>query len=96
MVFLSLPRASARRYGTRGETLYSIQDATIACTYAMLAAASLGLSSTWVGAFNEKEISNALDTGQDKVPVALLTLGYGAESPCATPRRPLEEMAFEL
>lgn len=96
MVFLALPRVSAGRYGARGETLYSIQDATIACTYAMLAAASLGLSSTWVGAFSEKEISQALGTGQDKMPVALLTLGYGAESPCATPRRPLEKMAFEL
>jgi nitroreductase len=40
--------------------LYCIQDATIACTYAMLAATALGLSTVWVGAFDEKIVWEGL------------------------------------
>lgn len=76
LVFMALPQTSAKRYGDRGVSLYAIQDATIACTYAILAAA-LGLSSTWVGAFRENEIQQVLGSGVDELPVALLPLGFG-------------------
>jgi hypothetical protein len=51
VVFCAHPERSARRYGQRGVRLYAIQDATIACTFAMLAATALGLATVWVGAF---------------------------------------------
>ena len=41
----------------RGETLCSVQDATIAATYAMLAAVDLGLSTVWLGAFDDDEVA---------------------------------------
>jgi nitroreductase len=86
------PPASARTYGERGATLYSVQDATIACHHAHLAAASLGLGSVWVGAFSPAQVAKALALPKDLVPVALLPVGYPAEAPAATPRKPLGEL----
>lgn len=63
------------KYAQRGE-LYAIQDATIACTYAMLAAQSLGLSSCWVSAFDEEAVRKALGLRTGLEPVALLPIGY--------------------
>lgn len=54
LAFVALPVISGQRYGSRGAKLYALQDATIACTYAMLAAAALGLSSTWVPLMTRK------------------------------------------
>ncbi len=41
--------------------MYSVQDATIACTFASLAAESLGISSCWVGGFDEEKIAKLLE-----------------------------------
>lgn len=73
LVFWADYAKSSKRYGERG-VLYSIQDATIACTYAMLAATELGLASCWIGAFDEDSICYQLKT-DDKKPVALLLIG---------------------
>ncbi len=67
---------SISRYGERG-TLYAIQDATIACTYLMLAAHARGLRSCWTGAFQEEEVRRILKIPQDVRPIALLTIGKG-------------------
>ncbi len=92
LVFCADPRRSASSYGERGATLYSVQDATIACAYAQLAATALGLGSVWVGAFDEDAVRKALDISEELVPVALLPVGYAAESPQITPRRTLDEL----
>ncbi|MCX7887196.1 MAG: nitroreductase family protein, partial [Verrucomicrobiae bacterium] len=42
LVFLSNPQRNRERYGQRGAELYAVQDATIACAYAQLAATALG------------------------------------------------------
>lgn len=96
LAFMALPQTSAKRYGGRGVRLYAIQDATIACTYAMLAATALGLSSTWVGAFREDEVKQILNSSVDHLPVVLLPLGFGMEKPLATPRKPLNQIVREL
>ena len=49
-------KKSAMRYGSRGELLYCIQDATIAVQNMLLMAYSLGLGSCWVGAFDEERV----------------------------------------
>jgi nitroreductase len=95
LIFCANPARSAVRYRERGENLYSLQDATIACTYAMLAATALGLSTVWVGAFEEKAVREAVDIPADLVPVAILPIGYAGEKPHSTPRRRLEEMVHE-
>ena len=51
LVFCANQVRSAAKYRERGARLYAIQDATIACAFAMLAATALGLGTVWVGAF---------------------------------------------
>ncbi|MGB9719136.1 MAG: nitroreductase family protein [Candidatus Anstonellales archaeon] len=79
-VFFADPKLSGAKYSERGKTLYSIQDATIACAYAQLQASALGLGACWVGAFDDeklKEIFNA----HSLIPVAVLPIGYPNEKP---------------
>jgi nitroreductase len=92
LVFLADPARSARKYGQRGVELYALQDATIACSYAQLAASALGLGSCWTGAFYREQVSAAIGAPAGLVPVALLCLGHPAEQPSATERRPLSSL----
>ena len=95
LVFLADPDQSAQKYRSRGEKLYSIQDATIACAYAQLAVADLDLASVWVGAFDEGAVSEAIDAPSNLRPVAILPIGYPAEKPKIKPRRPLSDLTWE-
>ena len=92
LVFSTDPGRSAREFGDRGRQLYAIQDATIAASYAQLAAVAAGLASAWVGYFDENQVRNILDIPEGLEPIAMLTLGYPAEIPEPSPRRPLGEM----
>jgi len=92
IAFVQDRNRSCRRYGTRGERLYSFQDATIACAYAQLAATALGLATCWIGAFEDDAVARILGSREGLVPLALLPVGYAAESPAPPPRRALEEL----
>ena len=54
-------------------------DASIVTTHMMLAAAELGLGTTWVGAFNHQKARELFDIPDYLVPVALLPIGYPAD-----------------
>jgi nitroreductase len=71
---------SMSRYGERG-ILYAVQDATIACTYMMLAAHALHLGSCWTGAFDEEEVRGVLGLPPHVRPIALLPVGSPRTSP---------------
>jgi nitroreductase len=91
LVFCANPEQAASRYGSRGRNLYALQDATIACTFAHLAAADLGLGSVWIGAFDDAAVWQAIGSPKGLRPVAILPLGYPAESPQPTSRRHWKE-----
>lgn len=95
LVFCAVPYRSAIKYGQRGEQLYALQDATIACAYAQLAATALGLGAVWVGAFDEDAVRRATGATVDEIPVAILPVGYSAEAPSWTPRRNLGDLVRE-
>jgi nitroreductase len=95
LVFCADPERSGTKYGAMGEQLYSVQDATIAVTYAQLAATALGLATCWIGAFRPEEITPILGLGAGMRPIALLPVGWPAETPSRTPRRPLSDLAHE-
>jgi nitroreductase len=78
LVFFAVPEVSAAKYGERGMDLYCIQDATIACTYAQLAAFEVGLDSCWVGAFDSHMVNHFLQASWTWRPVAMLPIGYRA------------------
>lgn len=92
LVFLADPQRSASRYGLRGERLFSIQDATIAASYAQLSATALGLGCCWVGAFDDARVGQAVGAPERLRAVSMLAVGYPAERPARTPRRPMAEM----
>jgi nitroreductase len=96
LVFCANPERAVVRYSSRGRSLYSVQDATIACTQAMLAATALGLASLWVGAFQEKAVSEALTLPASIRPVALLPIGYPGESAAPRPRRALRDIVHKV
>ncbi|MBS1193825.1 MAG: nitroreductase [Methanomicrobiales archaeon] len=81
---------SMSRYGERG-ILYGLEDATIACTYLMLAAHADGLSSCWTGAFDDEEVRRILDLPAHVRPVALLAVGHGRPGAERTGRMPPED-----
>lgn len=92
LVFCADPARSAVRYDGRGEALFALQDATLACAYAQLGAAALGLGSVWVGAFDDQAMREALELPAELRPVAMLPVGRAAEAPSTLERRPLEEL----
>ena len=96
LIFCANPARSAVRYKQRGIQLYSVQDATIACTFAMLAATALGLSTVWVGAFDGEAVREAVGIPQDLTPVAMLPIGYAGKKPRITPRRELSDLVHEV
>jgi nitroreductase len=73
---------STSRYGDRG-TLYSIQDATASTMCLLLAAHDIGLGACWNGAFDDQIVREALNLGRDILPVAIISIGWPAESPKA-------------
>ncbi len=87
LVFFANQQRSAKKFGRRGVDLYSVQDATIACTYAQLAIRAVGLASVWVGAFEPGLIRRVLGAQSNTIPVAILPLGYGATKPKARKRK---------
>lgn len=76
LIFTANHRISSMKYGERGEELYSIQDATIAASYAQLAATYLGLSTVWVGAFDPKKVFEIAKCKEGETPIAIIPLGY--------------------
>jgi nitroreductase len=91
LVFCTNPGRNIWKYSRRGELLYAIQDAAIACTYAMLAAVDLGLSTVWIGAFDENEVRLILSVPNDWRPVSILVIGHGIESGQRNTRRALDD-----
>ena len=95
LVFCANPTRSAVKYEERGTTLYSIQDATIACAYSQLAAKAQGLDTVWVGAFDEKAVREILQLPPELRPVILLPIGYAGKEPHPRPRRELRDLIHE-
>ncbi len=86
------PRPCAGRYSERGQRLYAIQDTAAAAENILLAAVDRGLASCWVGAFDSAAVQQALGIPAPIEPLAILPVGYSAESAGRPARRPLSEV----
>lgn len=87
------PQRSAGAYGQRGKELYCIQDTAAAVQNMLLAAASLGLGSCWVGAFDEQKVHNYLRMPDYRRPVVIIPVGYAAGEGGGRPgRREIKEI----
>jgi nitroreductase len=96
LVFCTNPVRLVDRYGERGQNLYAIQDATIACAYAQLAATAQGLGTVWVGAFDPDAVREVVGAPDDIRPVAILPIGYAEGEPEIKGRRPLEDLVHRV
>lgn len=83
---------SSQGYGMRGKTLYCIQDTAAATQNILLTAHSFGLGTCWVGAFREEEAKEVLKTPQGIRPVAIIPIGYPAETPTPRSKRPIKDI----
>ncbi len=88
VVCANYPR-SMRVYGERGK-LYAEQDATAAVENILIAVTALGLGAVWVGAFDEEKVSRILELPDYVRPIAIVPIGYPAESPGRRKRYPIE------
>lgn len=95
LVFAADPARSGAKYGVAGERLFCVQDATIATAYAQLAATAMGLATCWIGAFKEEDIAKLLGLRAGLRPIALLPVGWPAETPSRTTRRALNDLVHE-
>ncbi|WP_030374927.1 nitroreductase family protein [Streptomyces rimosus] len=76
---------------------YAVKDAVIAATYAMLAAASMGLASSPMNGWDEAEVKKVIGIeDRDDLHIALLLpVGRAAEERRHPGRRPLARHAFD-
>lgn len=54
-------------------------DTSIVTTHMMLAAAELGLGTTWIGGFSHQKVRELFELPDHLIPVALLPIGYPAD-----------------
>ena len=69
---------------------FSVQDATLAAAYSQLASSALGLSSIWIGMFDESEVKKII--GTDLRPTSLLCIGYPVKKRGPKTRRKLKDL----
>ena len=69
---------------------FSIQDATLAAAYSQLAASALGLSSIWIGMFDEERVKEII--GTELRPTSILCIGYPIKKRPTKLRRQLKEL----
>ena len=92
LVVCANPTRSSRRYGSRGISLYCLQDTAAAIQNMHLAACALGLATCWVGSFEEEEVQRVLNLPDFLRPVAIIPVGHAAEKPEPRSRRPLSDI----
>jgi len=76
----------AERYGARGAGKYLYTDVAFAALLFMLAATDEGLATAFIGDFHEEHVQAVLGLPPHAVPIGMVILGYGDESP--RPPRP--------
>ena len=79
-------------YGARGINLYCIQDSAASIEHILLLALEYGLSTCWVGAFDERRVSKILDLPNYIRPVAIIPIGYPRHIPKPTPRIEIDKL----
>ncbi len=71
-----------------------IRDCAIAGDHLVQQAQELGLGTIWVGNFTQEAIRETLRAPKDNYVLALLAIGYPAESPEPRPRKPVADTVY--
>ena len=81
----------AERFGERGK-MFAIQDTAAAVTILLLAAANIGWSGCWLGAFDPEACRKLLSIPEGREPVAIAVIGEAQTQPPMRDRKPLAEV----
>ncbi|TVP41667.1 nitroreductase family protein [Candidatus Nitrosocosmicus arcticus] len=90
LVFCSNPSRIKLNFHQEILNKFSVQDATLAAGYAQLASHALGLSSIWIGMFNEHLLKEVINT--DLEPSSILCIGYPKKMLIPKPKRNLTDL----
>ncbi|CBK20463.2 uncharacterized protein [Blastocystis hominis] len=80
LLFVFCSECEDSSWGDRAISLWYIQDAAIAQTYALLAVQEEGLRSCWVGGFDESKVKKILNIPSHFRPVGIQACGYDKKS----------------
>lgn len=69
-----------------------IRDVAIQAEHIVLQAEELGLSTCWIGWYNQEDIREVLEIPADKYVVCILVVGYADEKPSPRMRKAIEEI----
>ena len=73
---------------------FSLQDATLAAAYSQLAASAMGLSSIWIGMFDEDKVKQII--GTELRPTSILCIGYPRQKRLPKSRRKLKDLVHVI
>ena len=76
----------------RDRRLYAMQEASAAIQNILLKAYDLGLGGCWNGSFDDDAVKNVLGLPEGVEPIAIISLGYPAESGKGIRRKKLEDI----
>ena len=94
IIVCAIPEKHEQYYGLRGKRLYNIQDCAAAIENILLAATDMGLGSCWIGAFEEEKLRAVFNIPADVRPQAIITIGYGDETPQERHMIPIENVVY--
>jgi nitroreductase len=89
LAVVALPGEAWRRMDGKH---YADVDAAIVMDHMILAAASVGLGTCWIAAFDPSAARDVLGLPDEAEPIAFTPLGYPAQGAGAKKRRPLETL----
>jgi nitroreductase len=92
IVVVSDVRRSARRYGERGVSFFSIIDGGFVAMLILLAVVDEGLGACFVGSFYDEQVQEVLSLPQEVRPIGIIPIGYCAEGPRMFRRRSREQI----
>lgn len=90
LVFCIDPSRVKLNFSPEVLTKFSLQDATLAAAYSQLAASALGLSSIWIGMFDEEKVKQIIKS--ELKPSSILCIGYPQKKRLPKSRRKLKEL----
>lgn len=82
-------------YGQRGRDLYCIQDVSAAVQNMLLFITASGYGSCWIGAFEERGVSEAVRLPKHIRPVAMLPIGRPISAGRQTSRMAVKDIVHE-
>lgn len=87
---------SASVYRRRGVELYAPMEVAASIENLLIVAQTLGLGTTWIGEFDEHEVSRRLGLVPELRPLAIIAVGWPAEQPPPPERLPRNEVVHQV